>query len=512
MPAKRELTMRQLRQILRLHHDGLSAREIGRRLGVARTTIQDNLKRAQAAGLSWPLAPELTEQELEERLFRREGKRSIRRRAEPDWAALVRELKRPAVNLVMLWEEYRAQHHDDAYGYSRFCELLREFERKLSPVMRHHHVAGDKVFVDYSGKKLGIVNPVTGEIREAEIFVAVLGASSYTFAEVTWTQTLPDWVGSHVRMFEFLQGCPRLIVPDNLKSGVNKVSFYDPEINRTYGMMAAHYGVGILPARPRKPRDKAKVEAGVRFAQSYFLGRMRHQTFFSLSEANQAIKLALERMNDHIMRRLGVSRKDLFTTIERPALNPLPATQYEYAEWRFARVGIDYHVEIHKHYYSVPHALLHEQVDVRITNRIIEIFHHSKRVAVHQRRFTGERPGTVPDHMPSHHRFLAEWTPDRFASWGRSFGPNTEALILALLARRRHPEQAFRTCLGILKLFRGLDVAHVEAAAARAVEIGALNYASISSILKHNLGRAEPAAESASIDHHPNIRGPGYFH
>src|SRR6185437_3945285 len=245
----------------------------------------------------------------------------------------------------------------------RFCELLREFERKLSPVMRHHHVAGDKVFVDYSGKKLGIVNPVTGEIREAEIFVAVLGASSYTFAEVTWTQTLPDWVGSHVRMFEFLQGCPRLIVPDNLKSGVNKVSFYDPEINRTYGMMAAHYGVGILPARPRKPRDKAKVEAGVRFAQSYFLGRLRRQTFFSLAEANQAIAGAVERINAHVMRRLGISRQHLFETVERPALAPLPDTDHEFAEWRFARVSLDYHVELDGFFYSVPHQLIREQVD-----------------------------------------------------------------------------------------------------------------------------------------------------
>jgi transposase len=213
MPAKRELTMRQLRQILRLHHDGVSAREIGRRLAVARTTIQDSLKRAQAAGLNWPLAPDLTDEELEQRLFRREGKPSVRRRAEPDWATLVRELKRPGVNLLVLWEEYREEHRD-GFGYSRFCELVRQFERKLSPVMRQHHVAGDKVFVDYSGKKLGIVNPATGEIREAEIFVAVLGASSYTYAEATWTQTLPDWIGSHVGMFEFFHGCPRLIVPD----------------------------------------------------------------------------------------------------------------------------------------------------------------------------------------------------------------------------------------------------------------------------------------------------------
>ncbi len=272
MPAKRELTMRQIRQILRLVRDGVSAREIGRMLGVARSTIQDNLRRAEAAGLAWPLPADLTDAVLEERLFARTGvKRGFRRLPEPDWTVLACELKRPGVNLMVLWEEYREQH-PDGYGYSRFCDLFREFEARLSPVMRQDHPAGDKVFVDYSGKKIGIVVRDTGVVREAEIFVAVLGASNFTYAEATWTQALPDWIGAHVRMFRFFGGVPRLIVPDNLRSGVNKASFYDPEINRSYGMMASHYGVGILPARPRKPRDKAKVEAGVRFAQELHSG------------------------------------------------------------------------------------------------------------------------------------------------------------------------------------------------------------------------------------------------
>jgi transposase len=308
MPARRELTMRQLRQMLRLHHDGVSAREIGRTLGVARSTIQDNLERARVAGIGWPLPSEWTDELLEQRLFARAGVNPGRRRhTEPDWAALARELKRSGVNLMVLWEEYR-ESHPDGYGYSRFCDLYREFERRLSPVMRQHHVAGDKVFVDYSGKKIAIVDPSTGEVRDAEVFVAVLGASNYTYAEATWTQTLPDWIEAHVRMFRFFDGVPRLVVPDNLKSGVRKASFYDPEINRSYAMMAAHYGVGILPARPYRPRDKAKVEAGVKFAQTYVLGRLRHQTFFSLADANRAIALVLERINGHVMRRLGLSR------------------------------------------------------------------------------------------------------------------------------------------------------------------------------------------------------------
>lgn len=322
--------------------------------------------------------------------------------------------------------------------------------------MRQHHTAGDKVFVDYSGKRISIADPATGEIRMAEIFVAVLGASNYTYAEATFTQQLPDWIGAHVRMFRFLGGLPRLVVPDNLKSGVNKSSFYDPEVNRSYAKMAAHYDVGILPARPRHPRDKAAVQVGVRFAQSYILGRMRHRTFFSLAECNGAIGEVLERMNTRPMRRLNVSRRDLFESLEQPALRPLPETEWEYAEWRLARAGLDYHVEVEGFYYSAPHALIRAQVDVRITARIVEIFHRGKRVAAHQRRYNGRRHGTEPDHMPAAHRRYAEWSPERFGRWARTIGPNTEGLITAVLANRPHPEQGFWTCLGILRLYRGI--------------------------------------------------------
>ena len=335
---------------------------------------------------------------LEERLFARAGvKQGARRRAEPDWPSLTREMKRPGVNLMVLWEEYR-DAHPDGYGYSRFCDLFREFERRLTPVMRQHHAAGDKIFVDYSGKKVPIVDPSTGVVHEAEIFVAVLGASSLTYAEATWSQTLPDWIGAHVRLFRFLDGVPRLVVPDNLKSGIHKASFYDPELNCSYGMMAHYYGLGILPARPRKPRDKAKVEAGVRFAQTYILGRLRGQTFFSLAECNAAIATMVERINAHLMRRLGTSRRALFEAVERAALRPLPAGEYEFAEWRLARVNLDYHVEAAGFLYSVPHALIREQVDLRLTTRTVEVFHRGQRVAAHERRYGGSRHGTDPDH------------------------------------------------------------------------------------------------------------------
>jgi transposase len=411
---------------------------------------------------------------------------------------------------MVLWEEYRAVH-PEGYGYSRFCDLFREFDRRLSPTMRQDHPAGDKVFVDYSGKKIMIVDRETGVVRDAEIFVAVLGASNYTYAEATWTQTLPDWIEAHVRMFRFFGGVPRLVVPDNLKSGVHRASFYDPEINRSYGMMASHYGVGVLPARPRKPRDKAKVEAGVRFAQTYILGRLRRQTFFSLAEANAAIAAALERINAHIMRRLGVSRRQLFETVEMSVLASLPDADYQFAEWRVARVSLDYYVEIDGFFYSVPHGLIREQVDVRATTRTIELFHRGSRVAAHQRRYGGRRHGTDPDHMPSAHRRYAEWTPERFRRWGRSIGLNTEGLVLAILANRPHPEQGFRTCLGVLRLFKDLDPERAELIAARAVAVRALTYKSIASIIANKLDRSARPTDDVVVDH-PNLRGPGYFH
>ena len=299
--------MRRIRHLMALHFGaGASARAIGRELGISPSTVREYLGRISATGISWPLAADVTDESLMERLFVNAGVRAgARFHVEPDWAALVREMKRPGVNLLILWDEYRAIH-PGGYAYSRFCQLFRAFERRLSPTMRQQHVAGHKAFVDYSGKKVAITDPASGVVHMAEIFVAVLGASNLTYAEATWTQALPDWIGAHVQMLRFYGAAPRLLVPDKLKSGVNKPSFYDPEVNRSYGAMAAHYGVGILPARPGRPRDKAAVEAGVRFAQSYILGRLRNVTFFSLAECNAAIAAALERMNGREMRRFGM--------------------------------------------------------------------------------------------------------------------------------------------------------------------------------------------------------------
>ena len=416
MPTQR-LSMRRIKQLLSMRFSaGASTREIARELGVAPSTVREYLSRA--AGIIWPLAADVTDDNLMARLFGNAGVRAgARFHAEPDWAALARELKRPGVNLLVLWEEYRAIH-PEGYAYSRFCQLFREFERRLSPTMRQQHAAGHKAFVDYSGKLVPIIDPVTGVVSTAEIFVAVLGASSLTYAEATWTQQLPDWIGAHVRMFRFWGASPRLLAPDNLKSAIHKASFYDPEVNRSYGAMATHYGVGILPARPKRPRDKAAGEAGVRFAQAYILGRLRNVTFFSLAECNAAIAIAVERMNSCEMRRLGMSRRQLFETIERPVMRDLPLDDFEYAEWHLARVGIDYHVEVNGFLYSVPHALIREQVDTRATQRTVEVFHRGKRVAAHARRYGGPRHGTMPSTcrvrtgaMPNGRRSVCNATP-----------------------------------------------------------------------------------------------------
>ena len=514
MPAKRELSMRQLRYLLRLHHDGVSAREIGRRLGVARSTIQDNLKRAAAAGLKWPLPDEVTDDALERQLFGRAGVApGQRRRVEPDWAELARELKRPGVTMMILWEEYR-EVHPDGYGYSRFCDLLRGFERRLTPVMRQHHVAGDKAFVDYSGKRIGIVDPATGEIREAEIFVAVLGASNLTYAEATWTQQLPDWIGAHVRMFRFFGGVPKLLVPDNLKSGVHKASFYDPEINRTYGAMAAHYGVGVLPARPIQAARQGQ-SRGRREIRPDLHSRAIAPTDLLLARRMQRGHRACHATHERAPH--AQARRQPARNCSRKSSAP-PSTicppRIGSSRNGSARGSISIITSrSHDFLYSVPHTLIRAEVDVRITARTVEIFHRGQRVGAHQRRYMGRRHGTDPEHMPSSHRRYAEWTPDRFRRWAGKIGPNTEGLIVAVLASRPHPEQGFRTCLGILRSYRGVDPARVEAVSARALELGALNCKSVASLLaqKRDKAAANDSGQASLFDH-ANVRGPGYYH
>ena len=508
----KRLPMRKIRDALRLQAAGLSKRQIAASLGVGRTTVGDYLRRAERAGVTWPLRDDLDDEALERLVFVTAQAARAPHKPPPDWPAIHRELCRPNVTLRLLWEEYRAVHRQ-GYGYSRFCELYRRWKGRLSATMRQTHVAGQKMLVDYAGATLGVIDPTSGELREAQLFVAVLGASSYTYAEATWTQSLPDWIGSHVRAFGFFGGVTAQVVSDNLKAGITKACFYEPAVNRTYAELAAHYGTAVVPARPYKPRDKAKVEVGVQIVQRWIVARLRNRRFFSLAELNAAIRELIDRLNDRVTRHLGASRRALFEELERPTLKALPQAPFAYAEWRERRVGLDYHIEVERHYYSVPHTLLREKVWVRLTERTIEVFHRGKRVAAHLRSSAKRGHTTVREHMPSSHRRYADWTPQRLERQAGEIGPNTAALVAVIMRDKPHPEQGFRACIGIVRLAKTHGAERLEAACERALEIGARSYSSVNSILKNHLDRRkrERAMDGPAITH-SNIRGPEYFH
>src|SRR5712691_8040693 len=515
MPAER-IAMRQVRDVLRLKAAGVSGNEIARRVGVAPSTVRLTLKRLAVAGLGWPLPAEMTDGALEAQLFTAAGKKQGHsRRAEPDWAAVHRELKRKHVTLQILWDEYIEQN-PDGYRYSRFCELYRGWASRISVTMRQTHVGGDKLFVDYAGDTVPvIVDRLTGEMRQAQIFVAVMGASNFTCVEATWTQGLGDWIGAHTRAFAAIGGVPRLIVPDNAKVAVIKACLYEPQVNRTYAEMAAHYGTAVLPTRPRRPRDKAKVEAAVLIIERWILARLRNQRFYSLAELNAAMGELLKRLNDERpIRRLGVTRRQLLDELDRPALKPLPIEPYVFAEWRVRRVGIDYHVDVEGHFYSVPYRFARAEVEVRLTGRTVEIFARGERIAVHLRSSGNGKHTTVADHMPSSHRRYADWTIGRIRRDAALIGPATAALCELILEHRPHPEQGFRACLGIVRLVKPFGMARVEAAATRALDIGARTYGSVRSILDNNLDRhaGRPRGPDGVAILHPNIRGPRYYH
>jgi transposase len=504
--------MRKIIDVLRLSAGGMSKRKISASLGISATAAGECIRRARRAGVGWPLPQGLAEDALERRLYPPPAETAKDRRPQPDWAAMSRELRRPGVTLQLLWEEYRAAD-PDGYGISRFCELFRRWEARVSPTMRQSHVAGERLFVDYAGTTLGVIDGTTGEVMTAQLFVAVLGASSYVYSEATWSQCLSDWIGSHTRAFAFFGGVTAMVVSDNLRSGITKACFYEPAVNRTYAEMAAHYNTVVVPARPYRPRDKAKVEVGVQIATRFIIAKLRNRQFFSLCALNVAIAELVAEINNRVSRHLGASRRALFEDVERSALKQLPAEPYVFAEWKQCRVGLDYHVEIDKHYYSVPHRLLREKVWARITGRTIEVFHCGQRVAAHVRASANRKHTTVRDHMPSSHRRYADWTPERLRRQAGEIGHYTAALVEIILQERAHPEQGFRASIGILRLAKAFGCERLEAACGRALEIGARSYSSVNSILKNNLDRRRPdtPADGPAIAH-DNIRGPTYFH
>ena len=508
--------MRKIKEVLRLKFEAcLSHERIAAAVGVSKGAVTKYVQRALAAGLGWPLAPERDDAALEALLFPH-SPALVATYAPPDFALIHQELKRKGVTLQLLWEEYSAAHPGGAYRYSQFCVHYHRFRDSLKRSMRQVHRAGDKLFIDYSGHTVAIIAVETGEIRRAEIFVAVLGASSYVYAEATWTQQLPDWIDSHVRTFEHMGCVAALLVPDNLKSAIRSACRFEPEANSTYADMARHYGTAILPARPYKPRDKAAVEQSVLLVQRWILARLRNRQFFSLAELNAAISALLAELNQRPFKKLEGCRASAFEAIDRPAMRPLPQRRYEFAEWKSATVNIDYHVEAACHYYSVPHHLVRLKVEVRSTATTIECFFKGKRVAAHVRSNRRWRHTTLPEHMPESHRRHQDWTPGRLLNWGLSIGPGTRNVVQWQLQNRPHPEQGYRACLGLLNLAKRYGESRLEAACCRALVIGSPTRKRIVSILDAKLDQhpelfptAAPLAPPKSV--HANLRGPEYF-
>jgi transposase len=512
--TRERVPMRTIKEVLRLKWAcGQGRGNIAKSCGIAKSTVLDYLRRAEKAGLSWPLPEDLDDAALEQLLFPPAPVTNAQRPL-PVWADVHKELAHKNVTLMLLWDEYK-QQYPEGYQYSQFCDLYRAYAKKLDISMRQVHYAGEKLFIDYCGQTVPIIDRNTGEVRECQIFVAVLGASNYTYAEPTYTQGLQDWIDSHVRAFEFFGGVPEILVPDNLLSGITKACRYEPGINRTYQELAVHYGAAVVPARVRKPKDKAKAEAGVQVVQRWILAALRKRTFFSLAELRAAIHELLDKLNKRSFKKLSGSRMSRFLEIDKPALRPLPLAAYEYAEWNInKKAGINYHLDVDGHYYSLPYQLRTGYVDVRVTASIVEIYFHTRRVASHMRSYAKGKYTTVAEHMPKSHRDYAEWTPERVIRWAAETGKGTESLITTILSKPRYPQQAFRSCLGIISLAKRYGKDRLEAACNRALAIGGYSFKSVKSILETGLDKKPlPQQKQASQTvTHTNIRGSEYYH
>lgn len=514
MPAER-IAMRRIREVLRLKHEcDLSYGQIAQALRLSKGTVSNYLTRAEAAGITHEVAAGLDDAML---LVRLHPRRYVYRQfAAPDFAHVHRELKKKGVTLQLLWEEYRDSAQGIAYSRSRFCELYVAFVGTLKRSMRQTHLAGEKLFVDFAGQTVPIYNAAGGEDSRAHLFVAAWGASNYTYAEARASQAKPEWIGAHVNAFAFFGGCPALLVPDQPRALVSHPDRYEPQLNRTYEALAEHYACAILPARPGKPRDKAPAELAVQVAERWILARLRHHRFYSLAELNGAIGALLALLNERPFQKLEGSRRSWFEMLDQPAMRPLPPTPFEYAEFKRAYVSrLDYHVEFGRHFYSVPHTLVGQEVELRVTSSTLEVLWRNRRVASHAR--SNERWGytTVPEHMPASHRAHREWTPKRLIDWAGAIGTATQSLVRHILQTKPHPEQGYRACLGMLSLARKYGDERLEAACVRAVSIGAKTRKSVLSILVAGLDR-QPVQSSLELDSplpaHANVRGPQYYH
>jgi transposase len=509
--AAERLSVRKIREVLRLHALGLSRRDIGRSAGISHNTAGLYISRAEEAGLSPAAAEALDDTELEARLLTVVPANGTPRPV-PDWPVVHQEMRRKGVTLQLLWSEYK-HSHPDGYQYTQYVTRYRAWEGTLDPVLRQEHRAGEKTFVDYAGQTVPIIDAETGEVSEAQLFVGALGASNFTYAELTASQTLPDWIGSHVRMYAYFDGVSELTVPDNLKSGVRRACYYEPDVNPTYLDLARHYNTTVLPTRVAAPRDKAKVETAVQIAERWILAPLRNHTFHTLAEANREVKRLLEEFNDRPFQKLPGTRRTRYEELDRPALRSLPAQPYTFAEWKKAVVSIDYHVDVERHYYSVSHVHLRKSVMVRITATSVEILLAGKRIAAHARSRRVGGYTTQADHRPLSHQKHLEWSPERLVRWGAAIGASTGMLVLKILESKPHPEQGYRSCLGLMRLGKQYSDERLEAACFRALRSGATTYRSVQSILKNGLDRV-PLEDQAQLElpaAHENVRGADYY-
>jgi len=513
MPAKR-IAMRKIRDVLRLRLEArLSIRQIKASTKVSVGAIQKLLSQAELLGLSWPLAPDLDDAQLAQMFYPGADTTASRRYQVPDWPAVHQELKRKGMTKQLLWEEYTEQYPNRCYSYSQYCDRYSRWRKQQKRSMRQLHKAGEKGFIDYCGPTVPIIDARTGEINEAQVFVAVLGASNYTYVEATMTQSLPDWLQSHVRASEYFGGTPEMWVPDNLRSAVSKACRYDPDLNPSYQQLAAHYAVAVVPARPYKAKDKAKAEIGVQVVERWILMRLRRHTFFSLAELNQCISALLEELNEKPFKQLPGNRRQAFEMLDRPALRPLPRQPYRYVDIKTVKVNIDYHVQYKQHHYSVPHQYVGEKLELHAGDSLMQVYFRQQLVASHPRK---HQPGmtTEAGHMPKRHSKHQQWTPGRLKQWAKSIGPDTLTWISYQLDVKDHPEQAYRLCLGLLNLSREYPAVRVNASCRIANREGLTRLKQVKSILKSNRDQLPEQLELAAElpQDHENIRGPHSFH
>jgi transposase len=512
MPNER-ISMSKLKQLIGLQASNLSVRALSRALGLSVGAVSKYPRAVREAGISAAEAETLSEADIEHRVFAPSPTRPGAL-VPPDCAWIHGELKRHRhVTLQLLWEEYAGHYGVAAYRRSAFCQIYRRWEKRLKRSMRQRHFAGEKLFIDYAGRTVPIHGRHGEEAFRAQIFVCAMGASGCAYAEATRSQALPDWLASHVRALEYCGAAPTIFVPDNPRVGVTRADRYEPELQRSYEELAAHYHAVVIPARPYRPKDKSRAELSVLLVYRWILARLRHQRFFSLDELNAAIRPLLAELNERPFQRLPGSRRSVFESLDRPAMRPLPLTPYVYAEWKEVTVAFDYHVDVDRHYYSVPHALVGHSVWARFTAATVEVFFRSERVAGHVRSYQRGRHTTLPEHMPKSHRAHAEWSPKRLIPWGESIGPHTGAIVEHLLRSKPHPEQGYRACLGLLALAREYGEQRLEAASLLAVRLGSPTRKSAKSILESRRD-LRPGTEALALElpAHGNVRGPGYYH